>query len=248
MLIVDISLFSTTLRYAASNEVATVSNGSLATARITNCARSPNALVVLFLKLHLRFHDDDSAERFRNAVDNYVHDNPEEWDSVVYFRCEEIDTDNEFVLYRLMVRSRHSWQVAPRVLQNRAGLRHFTVQLARKMKVQWESATPRSVTYYGGTLIAGGVTDYKTNLVQQENILASGQKASIVQGHATQPAPETNKTNPGREDYAAPELPPWFSSERQEAARNQVNGDNVEAINQSSDDMFLAMLQQSHEG
>jgi len=42
---IDITLFSTTLRLASNNEVAMVSNGAISGTRITNCARSKNAVV-----------------------------------------------------------------------------------------------------------------------------------------------------------------------------------------------------------
>jgi small-conductance mechanosensitive channel len=110
----DITLFSTTLRFGATNEVATVSNGSIASARITNCARSKNAAVHILLKLHIKMHEGRNVDLFREALENFVLDHPNIWDSIVLFRCEEIDADNEFVVYRLVVRSRQSWQVRDR--------------------------------------------------------------------------------------------------------------------------------------
>jgi small-conductance mechanosensitive channel len=96
----DITLFSTTLRFGASNEVATISNGSIASSRITNCARSANAMVILILKLHIHLHDEQNLEKFKAALENYVADNPRLWELMAFFRCEEIDTDGEFVVYR----------------------------------------------------------------------------------------------------------------------------------------------------
>jgi hypothetical protein len=118
----DITLFSTTLRFAASNEIATVSNGSIAAARITNCARSKNATVHTILKFHIKCHQNGLIEKYRKGVDQYVDDHPNVWDSVLFFRCEDIDSNNEIVTYRLAIRSRFTWQIANRVFQSHSDL------------------------------------------------------------------------------------------------------------------------------
>ncbi len=46
----DLGLYSTTVRLAATNEVATYSNGSLANSRIINANRSPQAVVSVLCK------------------------------------------------------------------------------------------------------------------------------------------------------------------------------------------------------
>ena len=43
-------LFTTTIRFATTNEVATVSNGSLANSRVINGARSPKMLAYVYMK------------------------------------------------------------------------------------------------------------------------------------------------------------------------------------------------------
>ena len=96
-LLKDITLFSTTLRYSANNEVAIVSNGSIAQARITNCAKSKNATVQLTMQLDIKLHEGSYLREFREALDAYVLNNPNRWDSIAFFRCEEIDTDYAFV-------------------------------------------------------------------------------------------------------------------------------------------------------
>ena len=93
------------MRFAASNEVATLSNGSIANARITNCAKSKNAIVLLDVKLHIKVHQGQNLDRFRDALENYVLDNPNVWASIKFFRCIEIDTDNEYVIYRICMDS-----------------------------------------------------------------------------------------------------------------------------------------------
>jgi hypothetical protein len=107
------SLFLVPHYYAGNNEVASVSNGSIASTRITNCAQMKNAVVYIPLKLHfsllLVVHDDLNVEKFK--VQNYISNNPEAFDGLGFFGCNDINSDDECVMYDLCVRSRHSWQV-----------------------------------------------------------------------------------------------------------------------------------------
>lgn len=45
-----VGLFTTTVRFAATNEVATLSNGSLAASRVINAKRSPQANAYVYMK------------------------------------------------------------------------------------------------------------------------------------------------------------------------------------------------------
>jgi hypothetical protein len=96
-----------------------------------------------------------------------VHDHQIFWDPIYFFRCEEIDTDNEFLRYRLAVRSHHTWQLVSRVLMNRAALHQFTVETATKLQVLFVVHDPTRVVYYGGKLQQGGSID--SNKMQAES-------------------------------------------------------------------------------
>ena len=58
-------------------------------------------MVILLLKLHINLHDEQNLALFKEALENYVADNPRLWELMAFFRCEEIDTDNEFVVYKV---------------------------------------------------------------------------------------------------------------------------------------------------
>jgi small-conductance mechanosensitive channel len=47
-------LFTTTVRFATTNEVATLANGSLASSRIINCKRSPKAVRFVYMKFGVK--------------------------------------------------------------------------------------------------------------------------------------------------------------------------------------------------
>eukprot|EP00980_Cylindrotheca_fusiformis_P002338 scaffold543_cov119-Cylindrotheca_fusiformis.AAC.5 len=202
----DISLFSTTLRMAANNELATVSNGSIASTRITNCARSKNAVVVIPLKLHISVQTNRKFERFKDGLENYVSDNPAIWDMLIFLRCDDIDSDNEFVMCRLAVRSRHSWQVAARVLADRGRLFQFCIELAKRLEVNFESPNPRSILYYGGTLVNGAVQEFKKDLLADESNIQNRGDPSMMfaSSHSLAPTagPVTDRENTPAKDAA----------------------------------------------
>ncbi len=73
----QVTLFTTTVRFATTNEVATYSNGSLAPLRIINAKRSPKAVVYVYMK----FGSDapyTKLKLFRSAVENFVKARPRE--------------------------------------------------------------------------------------------------------------------------------------------------------------------------
>lgn len=136
--LLDITLFSTTLRLGSNNEVAIINNGCIAGARITNCARSKNAIVIISMKLNIKFHDGDNVAKFKEAIGDYIKSNPEIWDSIVFIRCDDIDTGYAFVMYKIAVRSRHTWQASGRVLTDRGRLHQYCAEVATKMGVAYD--------------------------------------------------------------------------------------------------------------
>lgn len=178
----DIDLFRTTLRMAATNEVATVNNASIAGARITNCARSNNATISLLLKFHINIHSDGQSivSRYRQAVETYIQEHRVAWDSLMLFRCEEIDADKEFAMYRLRVRSHYTWQAATRLTTERGLLHQFCIECAKEMEVSFDSPPSQQILYYGGTLVNGVVTKNKRDLLlDPDNVMDDGHPMSM---------------------------------------------------------------------
>jgi hypothetical protein len=77
-----------------------VSNYSIASARIVNYNRSPNAIVLFDFDTHIRILQDDNLEEFNKHLTDYVHDHPRVWESVVFCRPDTIDHNNELVSFR----------------------------------------------------------------------------------------------------------------------------------------------------
>lgn len=76
------TLYTTTLRYAKTNEISTVNNGGLANMRIVNCARSPGAIIQLNLDLCLKT-SVAKLKSFRASIEKYVADHPRHWAKVI---------------------------------------------------------------------------------------------------------------------------------------------------------------------
>ncbi|KAG7359815.1 hypothetical protein IV203_034913 [Nitzschia inconspicua] len=129
-----------------------------------------NATVHTLLKFHISCHQGHVLQEFKDKVESYVQATPNVWDSVLFFRLEDIDANNEVVTYRLAVRSRFTWQISNRVFQGQADLHKFCITLSFRLGINYDSPNPRTIMYFGGSLVDGGVQDYKANVLQNDNI------------------------------------------------------------------------------
>lgn len=126
---------------------------------------------------------------------------------------------------------------------SRADLRRFTVDLAAKMKVQYDSAAPRRILYYGGNLDEGAVTDYKKNLVRPANI-NSGRGASGDLGLWAQQAGLQGHVSTSSIDPSAPtDFDTAGQNETDGQAQTQSNG----MVSDMANDAFLSMVQQAQQ-
>ena len=141
----DINLFSTTLRFASTNEVATVNNASITMSRIVNCNRSPNAILTLTLYF-LDTATEEELGAFRDTVESFINDRPRIWDSIIFFRCETINQDLSMMEYSLRIRHTKPWQDASTILMNKAELLKFCFETGKKLRITYESPPRASWT------------------------------------------------------------------------------------------------------
>jgi len=73
----DINLFTTTIIYYSTNEVASIPNSSLAASRIINAARSPEAVVLIYMKFPINV-SYDKFMRFKEAIKEFMKARPRE--------------------------------------------------------------------------------------------------------------------------------------------------------------------------
>ena len=132
-----VSLYATTVRFATTNEVATYSNGSLARLRIINAKRSPKAVVYVYNK----FGSDVPfrlIQVFKAAVENFVKSRPREWAQLNGFRATRVSLEFNFIEYVIVLTHRELWQNVGPILQSKADLASFSLEVSKKLKLRYE--------------------------------------------------------------------------------------------------------------
>jgi len=134
----DVTLFATTVVFAATNEVATFSNGSLAASRIINAARSPQGVLFFNIKFPIGT-SYNTLKVFRGCLEKFVTARPREWVKFLAFRATQVVADSGFVEYLVCAQHRQSWQEVGALKQSIADLESFALELSKKMGLRYES-------------------------------------------------------------------------------------------------------------
>ena len=140
----DISLTTTVLRYASTNEQATINNASVANSRIVNHARSPRASVTI----RIRFSIDASQRQlddFRRNIEKFFEDRPRLWVGLIHYRAEKVDSDSGFVEYVYRAQHVKAWQDMAPIMINKGEWERYADTLATEMGIIFDSP-PRQMT------------------------------------------------------------------------------------------------------
>lgn len=132
------TLFTTTVYLAGTNEKATVSNGSLAKSRIINCARSPKALVTVSMRFSLET-PYKKVEIFKSAVEKFVQSRPREWIAMLGFRANKIEADLGFTEFGIVLQHRERWQNIGAILNSKHTIHCYCIELAKKLDMRYKS-------------------------------------------------------------------------------------------------------------
>eukprot|EP00579_Thalassiosira_antarctica_P000217 CAMPEP_0201866770 /NCGR_PEP_ID=MMETSP0902-20130614/1236_1 /ASSEMBLY_ACC=CAM_ASM_000551 /TAXON_ID=420261 /ORGANISM="Thalassiosira antarctica, Strain CCMP982" /LENGTH=1631 /DNA_ID=CAMNT_0048391801 /DNA_START=121 /DNA_END=5016 /DNA_ORIENTATION=+ len=133
-----VSLFTTTVRFATTNEVATYSNGSLARLRVINAKRSPKAIIYVYMK----FGSDVSFQMikvYQTAIENFVKSRPREWTQLNGFRATRVEMELNFVEYVIVATHREMWQNVGPILQSKADLDSFSLEVSKKLNLRYQN-------------------------------------------------------------------------------------------------------------
>jgi len=133
-----VSLFTTTVRFATTNEVATYSNGSLARLRIINAKRSPKAIVYVYMK----FGSDvpyNMIKIYQTAIEGFVKSRPREWAQLNGFRATRVEMELNFIEYVIVATHREMWQNVGPILQSQADLHSFSLEVSKKLNLRYEN-------------------------------------------------------------------------------------------------------------
>jgi small-conductance mechanosensitive channel len=170
-LCVDINLSFTTVRFAATNEVATVSNGAIAGLRIVNANRSPNAVVTFELPFHIRIVDDtEKMEKIRKALDQYARDFPNHWKCFMLCRVNVLHIELEQALLFFSFQHQSSWQDVGRILIDKADLLCFVYELGKKLGINYDELPARHLVYGAGVLHDGVARSCRRDMIIDENV------------------------------------------------------------------------------
>lgn len=133
-----VDLYSTTVRFATTNEVATYSNGSLASQKVINGARSPNAIVYIRMKFGIDV-EFSAVDVFQKSVESFVKARNREWLVLLAIRVTRIEADLGFVEYTIVLQHTASWQDVGMILQSKAALSRYCLEVAKKLEMRYEA-------------------------------------------------------------------------------------------------------------
>jgi hypothetical protein len=136
----DITLFSTLVRFAFTNERASLSNGSLANSRIINSSKSNNAGVHHLLKFPLDV-PYEKVKMFHEALEAFVRNRPREWVGLKSFRAVSVNAHLGFIEYLVRLDHRESWAYWAQVRTSQSDLIGFGVELAKKLDIVYKQPT-----------------------------------------------------------------------------------------------------------
>ncbi len=134
----DINLFTTTVVFAYTNEIATLSNGSIANSRVMNGARSLPAIVYVTL----RFGVDTSLDKidiFREALSQYVERRPREWTKLLRITNRNVRADEGFVEYLVAFQHVNNWQHLDSIKASRSQAKFFCHELSKQLGMRYKS-------------------------------------------------------------------------------------------------------------
>ncbi|CAB9501431.1 expressed unknown protein [Seminavis robusta] len=170
-LVEEVTLATTTLRYARTNEVCTVNNWSLSSTRIVNLARSPNAILNFPFSAHISILEGNKLEQFKKAIQKFVSERPRVWETLAFVRHDMADVGNEAVNLSFAIRHRSPWQEAGRIKNDRTEVFRFLYQLGNQLNVHFSAPAEQNIVYQGGALRRGDTDDMSSrDLIKKSNI------------------------------------------------------------------------------
>jgi hypothetical protein len=232
-------LFNTTIRYAGTNEVATLSNGSIAHMRIVNGNRSPNAMVWFQMPYNHSILEEEKFSSFKAFLEAYAKLHPNKWHSMSYVRKDLYTPAKELVTITIGFQSRFSWQDLMGVYYAKSDLIAAVIEYGRKEGINYEELPQRQFHYQAGVLKQGAVWKHRGQLHLATNIRAQGDSnaTTAATGPNATRAMEEDNDEGGDNQRAGPLL------------RTEMNlGEAAPPPfdNHSPNSLFLSHLRESH--
>lgn len=115
-----------------------MSNGSLASSRIINAARSPKMLVYVYMKFGVDV-PYQKVKLFRKTVEEFVKQRPRDWLSMCGFRATRVEQELGFIEYVMVLQHRERWQNVIPMLNAKAELSSFALEVAKKLNMPYRA-------------------------------------------------------------------------------------------------------------
>ena len=142
----EVTLYYTTVRLGATNEVATISNSALANSRIVNAARSKKATVYIKLKFGIDV-PFAKIQVFKETVESFVKARPREWLNCSGIRSTRVEADFGYIEYVVVLHHRDSWQQIGSILESKAAVMSFCLEVQKKLGMRYVApSTPVDLT------------------------------------------------------------------------------------------------------
>ena len=139
---VDITLFTTTLRQVRTHDVCTINNGSIATLRIINRGRSPNAIITVMVYFNLHTHKDRIME-FKRETQQHIKEHPSVWTRLAYFYCSTININSGYLEYTLLAQNVKPWQNGLQCAADQGALMQWCYEKSRDMGIAFSGSVQR---------------------------------------------------------------------------------------------------------
>mmetsp|Transcript_30851 Transcript_30851/g.46812 ORF Transcript_30851/g.46812 Transcript_30851/m.46812 type:complete len:955 (+) Transcript_30851:54-2918(+) len=136
----NVDLFTTTARFSITNEVATLSNSSLAPCRIINANRSPKAVIRITLRFGVHV-PMTKVDQFYIEIERYVKERPREFFQLNGLFASSIEVQKGYIEYVLAVQHLESWQNMGSVWQSKVGLTRQCHTLSRELDMKFVTPT-----------------------------------------------------------------------------------------------------------
>lgn len=133
-----VTLFETIAVWGPTQERCSMSNGSLASSRIINGARSPRAQFWIFLKFPIET-EYDRILILKSAVEEYLKARPREWLALTGFRANKVAVDQGWIEYAITIRHRESWQHIGQLLDSKANFVSYCHEVAKQLNMHYKA-------------------------------------------------------------------------------------------------------------
>lgn len=83
--------------------------------------------------------DYTKIQVFRSAAEQFLKDRPRQWASFIGFRPTEVVVDRGYISYTLIAQHRESWQKIGAILNSKANLTTYLLEVAKQLGLRYIS-------------------------------------------------------------------------------------------------------------